>query len=953
MNQYLLIGRTTGAIRKVLPLLLLVSFFASTIVSTFFVFAEGDYTITYNLDGGTNDSRNLDSYSDDDLPLYFYPPTKTNYQFVGWKQEGYRYSIPEDTQEDIELEADWVLCQGGYAEYVYNNKRFLLGKTLGVGNGYEQLFLIVYDSQGRLIESYTKMNTGNGTTLEDIVINIQNEYLISYSLHGNSLIGGSITSILDFWVDVYPSTYVYDGIYHSIDEPTTNRPGAEIFYSTDGVSYTTSKPSFVDAGVYEIYVKATLDGYDDAYNKTYLTITKRPITVAVDDASKHFGDSDPPFTGGIVSGSLVDPSDLVFIYYREGSNEDVGVYPGVLKAQVIETNDNYEITQQTGTFTIYKADKYSVIVNYSYAPTTGTGEYSVGTIVYIDAGTRTGYTFSGWTVDSGNVMLDSITSATTFFSMPAADVEVTANWTVISYTVTVNDSYAAVKGTGSYAEGVTVTINAGTRSGYTFNGWTVNSGGAALDNASQASTTFNMPGSNVTVTANWEPIEYTVTVNSSYAAVTGAGSYTIGDTVTINAGNRSGYTFNGWTINSGSITIGSSSSTSTSFTMPAENVTVTANWKQNINPPVTTYTVTYLPGTYGNFTAVTYSGLSLGSATPASPTPTGIAGYIFNGWSPAISSTVTGNATYTATWIQPVTYYSVTYAPGTYGTFAAVTTTGLVYGAATPAAPTVTGQTGYTFTGWNPSVSSTVTATVTYTAQWERPQEEEVFTVRFVDYDGRLLKTEQVARGKNASAPANPSREGYTFTGWDRDFSNVQSDITVRAQYEPVVVPAVTDSAPISETVVEVNISTPEAVLESIIEEGIPTFSIGNNTIPLYGGEFGEYVWALINLILAIIGILFTVITTVRVFVTKDQDNDDNQYFSDEDATKRRRLIFIVISIATGIFGILFFFFTEDTKTLMVLVDRYTIINALLFLLSLVGLIFAFKKKSSFEDSSI
>ena len=58
------------------------------------------------------------------------------------------------------------------------------------------------------------------------------------------------------------------------------------------------------------------------------------------------------------------------------------------------------------------------------------------------------------------------------------------------------------------------------------------------------------------------------------------------------------------------------------------------------------------------------------------------------------------------------------------------------------------------------------------------------YTVTFVDWDGNVLKTEQVEQGTSATAPSNPTREGYNFTGWDVDFSNVTSDLTVTAQYE-------------------------------------------------------------------------------------------------------------------------------------------------------------------------
>ena len=101
---------------------------------------------------------------------------------------------------------------------------------------------------------------------------------------------------------------------------------------------------------------------------------------------------------------------------------------------------------------------------------------------------RTGYTFTGWDTDFSNVI---------------SDLTVTAQYAINFYQVTVNDSYADTSGEGSYAYNATVTISAGTRSGYNFNGWTVNSGGVSLASASSATTTFTLPASAVTVTANW------------------------------------------------------------------------------------------------------------------------------------------------------------------------------------------------------------------------------------------------------------------------------------------------------------------------------------------------------------------------------------------------------------------------------------------------------------------
>lgn len=58
------------------------------------------------------------------------------------------------------------------------------------------------------------------------------------------------------------------------------------------------------------------------------------------------------------------------------------------------------------------------------------------------------------------------------------------------------------------------------------------------------------------------------------------------------------------------------------------------------------------------------------------------------------------------------------------------------------------------------------------------------YTVTFTDYDGKVLKTEQVVKGAAATAPEAPVRSGYAFVGWDKAFNNVTANITVIAQYK-------------------------------------------------------------------------------------------------------------------------------------------------------------------------
>ncbi|MEA4923145.1 MAG: InlB B-repeat-containing protein [Eubacteriaceae bacterium] len=57
------------------------------------------------------------------------------------------------------------------------------------------------------------------------------------------------------------------------------------------------------------------------------------------------------------------------------------------------------------------------------------------------------------------------------------------------------------------------------------------------------------------------------------------------------------------------------------------------------------------------------------------------------------------------------------------------------------------------------------------------------YTVQFEDWDGSVLKTETVSEGDSATPPADPSRKGYEFKGWDGNFASVKGDMTIRAKY--------------------------------------------------------------------------------------------------------------------------------------------------------------------------
>ena len=144
--------------------------------------------------------------------------------------------------------------------------------------------------------------------------------------------------------------------------------------------------------------------------------------------------------------------------------------------------------------------------------------------------------------------------------------------------------------------------------------------------------------------------------------------------------------------------------------------------------------MTYTDGVEGEeiFADQVYDGLLAGAPTPAFIGTPVRDGYVFAGWTPELAKTVSADATYTAVWKvdsngngQPddeEQRYSVTYTDGVEGEeiFADQVYDGLLAGTPTPAFDGTPVREGFTFKGWKPDVAETVTATVLYTAQWEK-----------------------------------------------------------------------------------------------------------------------------------------------------------------------------------------------------------------------------------------
>ena len=175
-------------------------------------------------------------------------------------------------------------------------------------------------------------------------------------------------------------------------------------------------------------------------------------------------------------------------------------------------------------------------------------------------------------------------------------------------------------------------------------------------------------------------------------------------------------------------------------------------------------------------------------------------GYIFTGWNTkadgsgdafTAATDVTSNITVYAQWKDSTTY-SVTYKDGVDGTvFADQTTADLHVGDTTPAFSGTPTRSGYTFTGWEPSVAATVTDNAVYTAQWAKNSSSSHhstrYTLHYESNGGTAYKDERYSSGTKVTLDKTPTRESYTFTGWYADKELTQKISSIKMTSEKTV----------------------------------------------------------------------------------------------------------------------------------------------------------------------
>ncbi|MBQ1977866.1 MAG: InlB B-repeat-containing protein, partial [Ruminococcus sp.] len=396
--------------------------------------------------------------------------------------------------------------------------------------------------------------------------------------------------------------------------------------------------------------------------------------------------------------------------------------------------------------------------------------------------TREGYLFAGWDTDFSYITGDLTVNATFVEDIvyikgdfngwsTNGEMKATDDNNIVSVTLTINPGTYGFKINRAhlwYSNGGTIADTTTTTSS---DGWgmsTSENGNCTL-NAFGGYYTFRFNKNTAHLEVFYKPFTYTVNFVDYDGTILKTESVDRGkDATAPDYPTRDGYVFTGWDV---------------AYVNVLGDLTVTAKYRE-----ISEYEHVVTFKDWDGSIIVQMIVLDGQSAVaPDNPTREGDGqyDYIFKGWDTDFSK-VTSDLTVTAVYTETARTYKVTFV--NYDS-SVISTQNVKHGksATAPADPVRPANAQYTFTfaGWDTeftNITSDLTVKATYT------QKINEYTVTFVNWNGIVLSTQIVEYGKSAIAPKDPTRQNdeiyeYTFSGWDKDFTNVQSNLTVTAQY--------------------------------------------------------------------------------------------------------------------------------------------------------------------------
>ena len=431
-----------------------------------------------------------------------------------------------------------------------------------------------------------------------------------------------------------------------------------------------------------------------SYNTSYSTFGFRPVLEVLNPDTLG-SDGLKVVTLDLGGGTLGNSSEDIQIIVKNGSTFTAPASDGLTRPD--GDTDNYfmwldgngnsyepggsvpsDVTELTVQWT---APTYAVTLN-TNGGTINNGNvtgytYGVGaTLPAADDMTYTGHTFKGW-YDNENLTGSPVTA---IGGAETGNKEYWAKWEINQYTVTVKPENGKADIIITQDYGTPITAPTLTREGYTFKGW-------------DKEIPETMPADNITVKAQWEINQYTIAFDTNGGSEIAPITQDYGTEITApDNPTRKGYTFKGW-------------DKEIPETMPAENITVKAQWEIN------QYTIAFDTNGGSEIAPITQD---YGTEITAPDNPTR-KGYTFKGWDKEIPKTMPAeNITVKAQW--EINQYTIAFDTNGGSEIAPITQD---YGTqiTAPDKPT---RKGYSFKGWDKEIPETMPAeNITITARWK------------------------------------------------------------------------------------------------------------------------------------------------------------------------------------------------------------------------------------------
>ena len=702
-----------------------------------------EYTITYNLYGGSVATTNPESYTIEDEEIILTNPTRTGYEFIGWTgsngdEAQLSVTIPAGSMGDKEYSANWE-------EISYTITMIIDGvsSTITYAPSSDDITLVNPEKNGYTFVGWTGSN-GDEPELVVVILSGSSEdkeYVANWEIANYT-----ITKI----IDGVETTQTYTMFDSDIEIVNPTKDGYEF------IGWTGS-----NGNEPELVVVISAGSYGD---KTYTANWAQIYTITYNLDDGVFTTEYPEnFTANSEDITLIAPSKRAYSFVGwTGSN---GNEPELVVTIPAGSTGDKEYTA------IWSPIEYTITYNLYGGTSTNPLTYTIeDDDIVLVAPTKDGCDFTGWTGNNGSTPQLSVT-------IPAGSTgnkEYTAHWVFMTYTITYTLNGGSASNIGSYTvESEGFTLNNPSKTGYTFLGWTGSNG----DEPEIEVTIPTGSIGNRSYIANFEPTVYTISYNLNGGSGENPASYTIeSPKITLAKPTKNGYTFKGWTGSNGSV----ARETVTIASGSTGNKEYTANWT------IVKYNLTYTlnGGTLSTSNPKTYT-VEDEDIVLNNPSKTG---YTFVGWTGAngdvpqtntvISTGSTGAKSFVANF--EIINYEIDYDLGG-GSAENPDAYTILSDDFTLSNPT---RYGYEFVGWTgsngavPELEITIargsTGNKNFKANWELV----TYTITVSIDEEENIKEYTIE--SDDIALVEPIREGYTFLGWTGSNGNVpQHDIVV------------------------------------------------------------------------------------------------------------------------------------------------------------------------------